>query len=177
MVRERGSFAATTLIGGASAGSGPNAARVDVLVGRRGGALESAWATALATPRQGHRILVAELRPGLAVRPATLFVGTAELRGDQHERLTTGPAHAAVAGGIARAVEEGLLPREDAADVLVIAASWVDAAADDEDQVFANQLAATYEAVAAAVHGTPTIDEVLAEARHPWNPHHHRHRN
>ena len=43
--------------------------------------------------------------------------------------------------------------------------------------MFANHLAATFEAIAAAVHGTPTMDEVLAEARHPWNAYYHRHRN
>jgi 5,6,7,8-tetrahydromethanopterin hydro-lyase len=172
-----GPFAARTLIGGATAGTGHDAVRVDVLVGRRGGPLETAWATALVMPRAGKRTAVAELHPGLAVRPATLFAATAELRGDRHEELTMGPAHAAVAGGVARAVEEGLLPREDVADVLVVAATHVDPDAADADAVFSNALAATYEAIAAAVHGTPTVEEVLAAARHPWNDAYHRHRN
>ena len=170
-------FAARTLIGGAGSGTGAEAARVDVVIGRRGGPLETAWATALATPRSGHRVFVAELRPGLPVRPATLVAGTAEVKSEHHEQLLTGPAQAAVAGAVARAVEEGLLPRDAADDLLVIAAVWVDAAATDADEVFANQLGATFEAVTAAVDGTPTVDEVLAEARHPWNAHYHRHRN
>ena len=67
--------------------------------------------------------------------------------------------------------------RDAAADLLVIAALWLDPAATDPDEVFADVLAATDEAIAAAVAGSPSIDEVLAEARHPWNAHYHRHRN
>ena len=176
-MRDAGAFASTTLIGGAGSGTGPDAARVDVLIGRRGGALESAWATALAMPRPAHRVFVAELRPGLPVRPPTLFAGTAEIRTERHEHLSVGPAQAAVAAGVARAVEEGLLPAEATGELLLIVAVWVDPAATDADEVFANHLAATFEAIAAAVHGTPTMDEVLAEARHPWNAYYHRHRN
>ena len=47
-------FAQDTLIGEAFVGEGPNAAHLNVVVGRKGGPVETAWATSLATPRQGH---------------------------------------------------------------------------------------------------------------------------
>jgi 5,6,7,8-tetrahydromethanopterin hydro-lyase len=170
-------FAASTLIGEAFVGEGPNAAHLNMLIGRRGGPVEVAWATSLATPSQGHVPFVVTLRPSLPVRPMTLFVNKAETRGERHETLTWGAAQAGVAGGVARALREGLIPAADAHDLLLIAAVWVAPAADDEDAVFANNLAATHEAILAAVEGRPTSDEVLAEASHPWNAYYHRHRN
>ncbi len=42
---------ATTLIGESFAGEGPNAAHLNVVIGRKGGPVEMAWVTSLATPR------------------------------------------------------------------------------------------------------------------------------
>jgi 5,6,7,8-tetrahydromethanopterin hydro-lyase len=162
-------FAQFTLIGEAFAGSGPNAAHLNVVIGRKGSPVETAWTTALATPRAGHVPFLVTLRPNLPVKPATLFVNKADVRGERHETLTWGAAQAGVAGGIARAVAEGLIPGDEADFLLVIAAVWVSWTADDEDLVFANNLAATYEAVANAVRGVPTVDAVVAGAAEPWN--------
>src|SRR5215218_7047894 len=170
-------FAASTLIGEAFVGSGADAAHLNVVIGRKGGPVESAWTTSLATPRQGHVPFLVTLRPGLPVKPMTLFVNKAEVRGERHESLTWGAAQAGLAGGLAKAVGEGLIPPDEAEDLLVIAAVWVNWTADDEDAVFANNLAATYEAIRAAVAGRPTVDEVTAEAAHPWNAYFHKHRN
>jgi 5,6,7,8-tetrahydromethanopterin hydro-lyase len=60
---------------------------------------------------------------------------------------------------------------------MVIAAVWVDWAADDAGQVFANNRAATRDAIAAAVRREPSVEDVLAELGHPWNPYYHEHRN
>jgi 5,6,7,8-tetrahydromethanopterin hydro-lyase len=170
-------FAAATLIGEAFVGSGADAAHLNVVIGRKGGPVETAWATSLATPRQGHVPFLVTLRPGLPVKPMTLFVNKAEVRGERHESLTWGAAQAGVAGGLAKAVAESLIPADEADHLLVIAAVWVNWTADDEDAVFSNNLAATYEAIRAAVAGRPTVDEVTAEAAHPWNAYFHKHRN
>ena len=62
-------FAERTLMGEGFAGSGPSAAHVNTVLGRKGGPVETAWATALATPRQGHIPFVAVLRPNMPVKP------------------------------------------------------------------------------------------------------------
>jgi 5,6,7,8-tetrahydromethanopterin hydro-lyase len=170
-------FAEPILIGEAFVGEGPNAAHLNVVIGRKGGQVETAWATSLATPRAGHVPFLVTLRPGLPVKPMTLFVNKAEVRGERHEALTWGAAQAGVAGGIARAVADGLIPVSEVDDVLIIAAVWVNWTADDEEQVFANNLAATHEAVRAAVERLPALDDVLADAGHPWNAYFHRHTN
>jgi 5,6,7,8-tetrahydromethanopterin hydro-lyase len=162
-------FAAATIIGEAFAGSGPNTAHLNGAIGRKGGPVEIAWMTSLATPRAGHVPFLVTLRPNLPVKPATLFVNKADLRGERHETLTWGAAQAGVAGGIARAVQEGLIPAAEADALVVIAAVWVSPTADDEEQVFTNNLAATYEAVANGVRELPTVVDVLAGAAEPWN--------
>ncbi|HWB56812.1 MAG TPA: formaldehyde-activating enzyme [Gaiellaceae bacterium] len=152
------------------AGRGPNAAHVNTVLGRKGGPVETAWATALATPRQGHIPFVVVLRPNMPVKPATLFVNKADVRGDQHAALTWGAAQAGVAQGVLSAVAEGVIPAGDVDDLVLVAAVWVDWAADDEDEVYTNNVAATRDALAAAVEGRPALDDLLAVRDEPQNP-------
>jgi 5,6,7,8-tetrahydromethanopterin hydro-lyase len=157
-------------IGEAFAGQGAEAAHVNVVLGRREGSVGQAFSTALATPSRGHAPFVAVLRPGLPVKPLTLFVNKATIDGDEHARLTWGAAQAGVAGGVADAVAEGTLARDDADGLLVIAAVWVDPAARDPQAVYRNNRDATRAALAAAVQRAPKIDEVLDARDAPENP-------
>jgi 5,6,7,8-tetrahydromethanopterin hydro-lyase len=143
---------------------------VNTVLGRKGGPVETAWATALATPRQGHIPFVVVLRPNMPVKPATLFVNKADLRGDRHAALTWGAAQAGVAQGVLSAVAEGVIPAGDVDDLVLVAAVWVDWAADDEDEVYTNNVAATRDALAAAVEGRPALDDLLAVRDEPQNP-------
>jgi 5,6,7,8-tetrahydromethanopterin hydro-lyase len=158
------------LIGEAFAGHGANGAHLTVLIGRKGGPVESAWATALATPRAGFVTSLAVVRPNLAVKPLTLFVNRTEVRDEAHERMTRGPAQAGVAAGVAAAISDELIPAEAIDEILLIATAWVDPAADDVASVHAHNHAATHDAILAAVRGEPRIEDVLAEADRPWNP-------
>lgn len=157
-------------IGEGFVGSGPNAAHVNTVLGRKGGPVETAWATALATPRPGHVPFVVVLRPNLPVKPATLFVNKADIRGDRHAALTWGAAQAGVARGVLSAVAEGVVSEQDADDLVLIAAVWVDWAAADEERVFANNAEATSAALAAGAAGRPGLDELLAVRDEPANP-------
>ena len=130
--------------------------------------METAWVTALATPRQGHASFVVAHRPGLAVKPLTLFVNKAEIRGDSHARLTWGAAQAGVAQGVIAAVREGFVPAGELDDLLLIAAVWVDWNAGDEDAVYENNLEATRLALEAGARGLPLAEDVLA-AGDPWS--------
>ena len=159
-----------TQFGEGFAGQGADAAHVNTVLGAAGGAVESAWATALATPSSGHAPFVCVMRPGLPVRPLTLFVNKAEIRGDRHGQLTWGAAQAGVASGVAQCVSEGVIARDLASTGLLIAAVWVDWGADDADAVFENNRVATRMALTAGATGSPSVDDVLAEAAEPWNP-------
>jgi len=163
------SYGDPTLVGEGFVGSGPNAAHLNVVLGRKGGPIETAWATALATPRQGHAAFVVILQPNLPVKPLTLFVNKADIRGETHANLTWGPAQAGVARGVAGAVADGLVPREEVDDLLLLAAVWVDWSADDADEVYENNTLATRAALEAAVERKPSLDKILAVRDTPFN--------
>jgi 5,6,7,8-tetrahydromethanopterin hydro-lyase len=163
-------FAATTQIGECFAGEGVDAAHINTVLGRYGGPVETAWATALATPRPGNAAFVAVLRPNLPVIPLTLFVNKSTIAGDRHGELTWGAAQAGVAAGVAEAVASGVIPEAEAADLLLIAAVWVNPDASDADAVFANNRRATADALANGVARLPAVSDVLAMRDAPTNP-------
>lgn len=158
------------LIGESFVGSGRNAAHVNTVLGDQTGPAGAAWATALATPRQGHVPFVVVLQPGLAVRPFTVFVNKAPIAGDEHSRLTWGAAQAGVAGGVAEAVAEGTVTAESAHTSVLIAAVWVDPAADDEEAVHRNNREATLTALRNSRQSLPAVADVLAARAEPANP-------
>ena len=55
-------------------------------------------------------------------------------------------------------------------DLALIAAVWVDWAASDEAEVFANNLEATRAALASAAEGRPRLEDLLAIRSEPQNP-------
>lgn len=159
----------TTQFGESFVGEGPDAAHVNTVLGQTGGPVETAWVTALATPRAGHAAFVATVQPGLAVRPHTLFVNKAAIDGERHAGLTWGAAQAGVAAGVMDAVADGVVSEDDAATHLLIAAVWVNPDATDEATVFANNRAATREALRAGRTGTPSVPDALAARHTPYN--------
>ncbi len=157
-------------IGEAFIGDGADAAHVNTVLGRRDGPVGTAWATALATPRAGHVPFVAVVRPGLAVQPMTLFVNKAAIEPGRHGDLTWGAAQAGVAAGVADAVAEGVVPQGEVAELALIAAVWVNPAAQDEDAVFANNREAALTALRNGRESAPPVEDVLAARDDPWNP-------
>ena len=157
------------LIGEGFSGAGPNAAHVNTVLGPRDGPVGTAWATALATPRRGHSSFVVVARPNMPVKPPTLFVNKAEIRGDLGF-LHWGAAQAAVARGVLESVAEGTIPQGSIEDLALIAAVWVDWAASDEEEVYANNVEATRAALEAAAEGRPRLEELLAIRAEPENP-------
>jgi 5,6,7,8-tetrahydromethanopterin hydro-lyase len=157
-------------IGEAFVGEGAEAAHVNTVLGPRDGPAGAAWATALATPSAGHAPFVVVLAPSLPVKPPTLFVNKAALAGDAHAALTWGAAQAGVAGGVADALAEGVIPAGAVDELVLIAAVWVAPAARDADRVYRNNRAATRAALALGRARGPALDAVLAARGRPWNP-------
>ena len=140
-------FAAPTIIGEAFAGSGPNAAHINVVIGRKGSPVETAWRPARDAPA-GYIPFITVLQPEPAGQADDAVREQGRPSGRTHSTLTWGAAQAGVAAGVALAVAEGLIPAGEADELLAIAAVWVDRAADDEALVFANNGAATLDAIA-----------------------------
>ena len=164
------SGAGATQFGEAFVGSGAEAAHVNTVLGRKGGPLKTSFTTALATPRQGHATFMAVVRPGLPVKPFTLFVNKAALTGPRHSALTWGAAQAGVASGVLWAVADDVIAAAEVDELLLIAAVWVDPDAETEALVYENNRLATRHALEHGRHGRPELDALLAVADAPQNP-------
>jgi 5,6,7,8-tetrahydromethanopterin hydro-lyase len=119
-------------IGEAWAGEPPDGCHVNVVLARRGSATAAAAVGALANPSPGHTPFLVCLGPGTVVRPATIFVNKTSIDSEEIGRLTWGAAQLGVGQGVLDAVADGLLEAGQAADVVVLAAVWIDAGAGDE---------------------------------------------
>ena len=139
------------LIGESFVGEGAEAAHVNTVLGGRDGPVGTAWATA-------------------PVKPLTLFVNKAAMADERHGDLTWGAAQAGVAGGVADAVADGVISAEEAENLLLIAAIWVNPAARDAALVYQNNRAATRKALENGATGAPKLDEILAARHEPANP-------
>jgi 5,6,7,8-tetrahydromethanopterin hydro-lyase len=122
-------------VGEAWAGEAPNGSHINVVIARRGSPTAAAVAGALASPRPGHLPFVACLEPGTAVRPTTVVVNKSPLDTDQLSRITWGAAQLGIAQGVLDAVADGLFDPAEVAELLLLAAVWVDPAAHDETAV------------------------------------------
>jgi 5,6,7,8-tetrahydromethanopterin hydro-lyase len=158
-----------TQFGESFVGEGVDAAHVNTVLGEAGGPVETAWVTALATPRAGHVPFVATVAPSIAARPFTLFVNKATIESDRHAELTWGAAHAGVAAGVMEAVAEGVVAAADTSSLLLIAAVWVNPQAADERIVFENNKEATLGALRSGKEGRPFAGEALTARHAPSN--------
>jgi 5,6,7,8-tetrahydromethanopterin hydro-lyase len=157
-------------IGESFIGEGAEAAHVNTVLGRRDGPAGAAWATALATPSQGHTPFIAVVKPGLPAKPFTLFINKAPVANPEHGNLTWGPAQAGVAAGVCDAVAAGVIDAADCDELVLIAAVWVNPEAADAELVYLNNRAATLEALRAGAAGLPALSDVLAASAQPSNP-------
>jgi 5,6,7,8-tetrahydromethanopterin hydro-lyase len=152
------------------AGTGNNAAHLNLAVGLKGGPLEQAFLTLMAMPRAGIIPFFTVLQPNWPVKPFTLFVNKADFRSEEHARLTWGPAQAGIAEGMLTAVQRRILPPEQVDDYLVIASVWVNWEANNDEEVYQNNKEATLLAVERALNGEPSIDDLLARLGQAQNP-------
>jgi 5,6,7,8-tetrahydromethanopterin hydro-lyase len=161
----------TFKVGEGFAGLGVNAAHVNIVIGGRNGPVGTAWATAIATPREGHAPFMVVVKPNVPVQPPTLFVNKAMIdpANEKHGRLTWGAAQAGIAAGIQQAHRTQVLDAGAYKDQVIIAAVWVNANADDEEAVFENNRVATLAALSASKDDLPKLHEVLgAEPENPY---------
>jgi 5,6,7,8-tetrahydromethanopterin hydro-lyase len=157
-------------IGEGFVGEGLNSAHVNTVLGDRSGPVGAAWAGGLAGPSTGHACFMVVGQPGISAVPPTLFVNKAAIAGPEHGNMTWGPAQAGVAKGVALALSDGVIDNDDAPSLVLIAAVWVNPAAEDAQAVFANNTEATLQALRNGRDGRPSAAEAIAAGLSPWNP-------
>jgi len=127
---------------------------VNLVIGRRGSATAAAAASAFASPGPGHAPVMACLGAGNAVRPATIVLNKATIASELHGRITWGAAQLGIAAGVMDCVADGVFSEDDAAELILLVAVWVDPNAADETAV----RAANREAVRRAVEDALSAD-------------------
>ncbi len=158
-------------IGEALAGEGDEVAHIDLLIGSKSGPVGVAFANALARQSEGHTNLLAVLSPNMAVKPSTVMVTKVTMKGMKQVVQMFGPAQAAVAKAVANAVAEGVIPKDQCEDLVVVCGVFIHPAAEDDKKIYDFNYAATRDAISAAMSGRPTADEVVAakdSAEHPF---------
>jgi 5,6,7,8-tetrahydromethanopterin hydro-lyase len=158
-------------IGEALEGDGNEIAHIDLMIGDKDGPVGHAFANALARQSKGHSNLLAVLTPNLAVKPATVLVTKVSIQGAKQAVQMFGPAQAAVAKAVADQVEAGILPKNKAEDLVIVCGVFIHWEAQDDKKIYEYNYKATKMAIANAMQGKPTVDEMIAgkeKAVHPF---------
>src|SRR6202021_1891628 len=87
------------LVGESLVGDGNEVAHIDLIIGPRGSAAESAFANALVNNKDGFTSLLAVLAPNLAVKPHTVLFNKVTIKGAKQAGQMFGPRHNAAPKG------------------------------------------------------------------------------
>jgi 5,6,7,8-tetrahydromethanopterin hydro-lyase len=158
-------------IGEALVGDGNEIAHIDLLIGSKDGPVGNAFANALARQSKGHSNLLAVLTPNLAVKPATVLITKVSIQGAKQAVQMFGPAQAAVAKAVADSVEAGVIPKNKAEELVIVCGVFIHWEAQDDKKIYQFNYEATKLAIANAMGGKPTADEMIAgkeKAVHPF---------
>lgn len=159
------------LVGESLVGEGNEIAHIDLMVGTKTGPVGVAFANALATQSAGHTNLLAVLTPNVAVKPSTVMITKVTIKGMKQAVQMFGPAQAAVAKAVADQVAAGVIPKDQAEDLVIVCGVFIHPAAEDNAKIYKYNYEATKEAIAAAMAGKPTVGEMIAQkdtASHPF---------
>lgn len=158
-------------IGEALVGDGNEIAHIDLLIGDKDGPVGVAFANALSRQSAGHSNLLAVLTPNLAVKPATVMITKVTIKGAKQAVQMFGPAQAAVAKAVADSVADGVIPKADAEKLVIVCGVFIHWQAADDKKIYNYNYEATKMAIANAMGGKPTADEMIAgkeKAAHPF---------
>lgn len=158
-------------VGESLVGEGNEIAHIDLIIGPRGSAAESAFTNALTNNKDGFSTLLAVVAPNLLVKPATILFNKVTIKGSKQAVQLFGPAQRAVAVAVAESVEEGIIPIEEADDLFISVGVFIHWLAEDDAKIEEYNYKATKEAIARAVSGSPTAQEVIdakKSAKHPF---------
>ncbi|MDP6443787.1 MAG: formaldehyde-activating enzyme [Pirellulaceae bacterium] len=158
-------------IGEALAGGGEEIAHIDLLIGNKDGPVGVAFANALARQSAGHNNLLAVLTPNLAVKPSTVMITKVTIKGMTQAVQMFGPAQAAVANAVADAVAEGIIPKDQCEDLVIVCGVFIGPGAQSNENIYNYNYEATKQSIVNAMGNKPSADDMLAgkaEAAHPF---------
>lgn len=159
------------LVGEALVGDGNEVAHIDLIMGPRGTAAETAFALTLTNQKEGVNGLLAVLEPNLMVKPATVMFNKVTIKNAKQAVQMFGPAQRAVAMAVADCVAEGTIPADEAEDLFISVGVFIHWEAEDDAKIQRFNYEATKLAIERAVTGQPTAGRMVAlkdKTKHPF---------
>ena len=130
-------------VGEALTGEGNEIAHIDLMIGSKSGPVGVAFANALSTQSAGHTNLLAVLAPNVAVKPSTVMITKVTIKGMKQAVQMFGPAQAAVAKAVADQVAAGVIPQDQAEDLVIVCGVFIHPAAEDNAKIYQYNYEAT----------------------------------
>jgi 5,6,7,8-tetrahydromethanopterin hydro-lyase len=160
-------------VGESLVGEGNEVAHIDLMIGPRGSAAETAFANCLTNNKDGFSALLALVAPNLMAKPATVMFNKVTIKGAKQAVQMFGPAQRAVGKAVADSVADGTIPVAEADDLFVCVGVFIHWDAADDQKIQDYNYRATKEALARAVAGEPKAADVVAQrdkVKHPFAP-------
>ena len=164
-------MAADFFLGESLVGDGNEVAHIDLMIGSKSGPAGNAFANALANNKDGFTTLLAVVAPNLPAKPDTLLFNKVTIKGAKQAVQMFGPAQAAVAKAVADSVAEGVLPKSEAENLVIVCGVFIHWEAKDNAKIYKYNYEATKQSIARAMKGEPKIDEITSKkdsAKHPF---------
>jgi len=157
-------------IGEALVGDGNELAHVDLIIGDKEGSAGTAFANGMTQLSIGHTPLLSVIRPNLMTKPATLIIPKVTVGDLNDASKIFGPAQTAVGRAVADAVEESLIPKDIAEDIVVMVSVFIHPDAENYRKIYQYNYGATKLAIRRAMSDYPGIKKVLAEKDRGTHP-------
>ena len=161
------------LVGESLVGDGNEVAHIDLIMGPRGSAAETAFCNALTNNKDGFTTLLSVIAPNLPTKPNTILYNKVTIKGAKQAVQMFGPAQAAVGRAVADCVADGTIPADEADDVFICVGVFIHWDAGDDNKIYQFNHQATKESIKRAVAGEPRARDVLAKretVKHPFSP-------
>lgn len=158
------------MVGESLVGDGNEIAHIDLILGPRGSAAETAFCNALTNNKDGFTTLLAVIAPNLACKPNTILYNKVTIKDARQAVQMFGPAQYAVAKAVQDSVAEGVIPADEADDIYVAVGVFIHWEAADDAKIQDFNYRATKEAIARAVSGKPTAAEATAQRNSVAHP-------
>ena len=158
------------MVGESLVGDGNEVAHIDLILGPRGSAAETAFCNAIVNNKDGFTSLLAVVAPNLPAKPNTVMFNKVTIKGAKQAVQMFGPAQHGVAKAVADSVAEGVIPAGEADDIFICVGVFIHWEAEDDKKIQEYNYQATKESIARAVRGEPKASEVVEKSKSAHHP-------
>ena len=159
------------MVGEALIGDGNEVAHIDLLIGPRGSAVETAFCNSLTNNKDGFTSLLAVIAPNLPCKPNTKMFNKVTIKDARQAVQMFGPAQHGVARAVQECVAQGTIPASEADDLYICVGVFIHWEAADDAKIQQYNYEATKLSIERAVRGEPKAEEVTRQrnsAKHPF---------